>query len=52
MEKYFNLNYFSNVKFACLSKNISKKLPNSIKKMFFADEPSLESLKNIILKNE
>ena len=52
MEKYFSLNYFSNVKFACLSKNISKKLPNSIKNKFFSEEPSLESLKNIILKNE
>ena len=51
-KKYLNLSLLSNIKFAFLSKNIASELPESIMYKFSPRKPSLNNLKNIILKKE
>ena len=51
-KKYLNLSLLSNIKFAFLSKNIASELPESIMYKFFPRKPSINNLKNIILKKE
>jgi len=51
-KKYLNVSFLSNIKFAFLSKNIAQELPESIIYKFFPRKPSINNLKNIILKKE
>ncbi len=52
VKKYIKLNYFSDVKFACLSKKIADELPNSIAYKYVPNKPSLDNLKNMIIMNK
>ena len=48
----FNFSLFEKIKFACLSENIAKELNYKIKLKFFPNQPTLNLLKNVIMKNE
>ena len=50
--KCLSLDYFSDVKFACLSSNIADELSDNIHSKFFPQKPSLNDLKYVILNNE
>ena len=51
INKYLSIDYFSDVKFACLSSNIASELSNHIPHKFFPRKPSLNSLKCVIVEN-
>ena len=46
----FNLVNLKKIKFACLSENIAKELNYKIKLKFFPNQPTLNLLKNVIMK--
>ncbi len=51
-KKVFSKNDISNLKFACISKNVAKNLETNQSRKFFPDTPNVDYIKDIILKYE